>query len=155
MKKNLITIKIKRTEKGVLLYLKSGIIEDFVKAQSNGETRESRKYLKDTLSPSNYIYIRFGITNMNLGGSKSAVFDCYGDSDLYYNSGITVVNLSFLRVVGLSKGVQFHIQRLYSEEYIKTWLETATEACKHIYNQYLKKVDCKVSIMINEYERVA
>lgn len=63
-----------------------------------------------------------------------------------------MVNLSFLRLVGISeaRGVTFSIKGVYSYEVLKEMDRNLTAALRKFYNRYLKPID--LSIMVHTQE---
>lgn len=64
--------------------------------------------------------------------------------------GTSVVNLSFLRLVGVSGGITFTVNQVYSRDGVADLCKKLEEATRHFYIQYLKPVDMRIMVMTQE-----
>ncbi len=61
--------------------------------------------------------------------------------------GLSVVNLSFLRLVGASDGVTFTVNQVYSRDGVAELCKKIEESTRNFYIQYLKPVDMRIMVM--------
>lgn len=64
--------------------------------------------------------------------------------------GGDIVNLSFLRLVGVSEGTTFTVNTVYSRDGVAELCKRIEEATRHFYIQYLKPVDMRIMVMTQE-----
>lgn len=71
-----------------------------------------------------------------------------GDND------IPVINLSFLRLQGVSEGagVNFHVKGVYTMDAVKSLAEQIKDACRAFYAMYLKPIDLAVVVSTQELQ---
>lgn len=136
--KNFITLRIKRNERGIEVFCKSALIEQFF---SDNYTIEAK-----CLSNGIYCYpprIRKLFKNDYL----IAIFDHLAeDYSLFEND---IVNLSLLRMKDLKKGISINLKDAYKLEKINHFLEEAKKALQFFFQQYIEHFDVSLKIPEN------
>ena len=61
-----------------------------------------------------------------------------------------VINLSFLRLVGATDGVEFIIETLTSYEQLKKLAEQCRKAAEAFYTEYIQSVGVRISVSVDE-----
>lgn len=134
--KTILNARVKRHNGRLSLYLKSKVMEEFFKHNSTGRT--SGVAYNDIEAYEN----TGGI------GSNNAVFNEWGHPSLFYNS--ERINASFLRAVGLSKGVTIEISMVASRERIESFLESLKAVTVELYRDYIKPIDIYLEVTSKE-----
>ncbi len=136
---NLITFSVKQVD-GVKIYAKSQIFEDFFKAVSTPSPQfiqvDRWQGLKfHPLDPEVNILIP-GVT-----------FDAIGSKLIHEGS----VNLSFLRAIGLGKGISFNVGKgPVKSTYLDNFLTLANEGFRELAKTYLQPYHAEVIMTIEK-----
>ena len=143
MDRNILCIKVLRTKKGLKVRLKSSCLEAYFSQLDEGKvnTRPWGNFLcykgDDLTLPPN---LRDALSEDHWRHSIAASF----------NGTLPRYNLSILRAVGLSKGIEILWPGLYPETIVNGWLSLLQTAAMHIYVLYLKPKGHTISISIKE-----
>lgn len=137
----LLTMRVRRVVNGVEFFFKSEIIENFMKQA--GKVRESESMSWDNKFPYN-----------NALASKVSydLFDHWGYEALMIRADKP--NLAFLRSVGLGDGVTFSLDMIASDKELDTYAKQVNEKVVDIYRSYIKPIDIKSEIVINNERRL-
>lgn len=135
----LLKFNIKRTAKGVELFFKSTVFEDFFKNLSNGTDDVIQSEKEGWLEHKGYKM------RTALNGVYEYTFHSWGGG-LFYSG--EYANLSFLRAVGISEGKKFVIPSVYSRSQINKYVDNLKNTIKAFYKEHLKEIDREVEISI-------
>jgi len=135
--KNLLTVQLKRTTHGTKLYLKSSIIEDYFKQNGFNDFM----FMCDGNNIRTYNVNRFINSTMDN-------FIKRFDFTLKTRNGYT--NMSFLRAQGLSNGLTFDIEGVYSRTAITDYMNELKTHIREFYEYELKPLDMKMEFIIRE-----
>lgn len=136
--KTLLTSQLKRTTKGVQLYLKSDIIEKFF--NSNGIGSEHFTGIDGSLKTA---YNMPDLVNHGLVKHIERI-----DTGLKNRNGYS--NLSFLRCVGLTHGITFKVDGVYSRSALVDYMNELKTNVRNLYEYELKPIDLKCDFTIRE-----
>jgi hypothetical protein len=152
VKKDYVTLKVKRSEFGIEVYAKSELLDTFF----NGITsREDGMRDMETYPVTRYKELNFG-TYMSADGQLKG--KCLTSNINYpgvnLNSwhgglvpnGNSAINLSFLLSEGLKDGVTIYIKGVYSSTAVRSFIIKAKDFFKHIFVEYLKPVEACVQM---------
>lgn len=146
----LIEMSIFRTEKGISLYLKSGIIEDFVRSQvANPDHIDSTIKAHCTTSPNQGWQMHRGYV---LPDSVPQLQQMRNWGGQIHSGGNNGANLSFLTTKGLRNGVTFEFEGLFSQPTIEKYLRDAKNQIKSLYNEFIKQRNTTLEITIREID---
>lgn len=151
----LLQTQIQRSKGGLSVTVRtSPVIEDMMAQMSEVAPRNVLEFGRYWQSPTELQV--YGLT-ADLGGLKgvtgtlgyrmdrpSQALDLPLDRHM---PGLTIVNLSFLRLVGASEGVSFTLNQVYSRDGVADLCKKIEEATRHFYIQYLKPVDMRIMVM--------
>lgn len=136
IEKGFITLRIRRVETGLEIFVQSEKAEEFFKPRGVGN---------DYFGVPHYGY---PFEKLSQAGNTLAYFSKASNTLLYEG----YCNLSFLRAVGLGQGVTLVMPGVFSLDTITKFLESAKIALKVFYRQYLKPVDVELIISTREVD---
>jgi hypothetical protein len=146
---DLLLFQVTNTDKGVSVYMKSPIIEEFFRAnhtnQAQIDNRESRHFAKSS-TPGWSDHIAYSLPPDTYHGGLERTTNWGGEFYAHGNGG---ANFAFLRAVGLKDGVTFDLEGLQSQSNIDNWILEFKETLPKIYSNWMKKgkkLVCTVSI---------
>lgn len=136
--------KIEMTRKGLKIYCKSSILEKFFKKMEihNNEDIESQ-YLDQNGE-------KIKIKQINGGDQilQNATVTCSRNHPLFTREGY--LNLSFLRMGGITKGKTFYLQGIFPSNTIERFVRDMKNALEEIYTQYFEQQIYHISFSIEE-----
>jgi len=131
-----VVMKLKRSPEGLKIYLKSKLIEDFFMNVSNNRTTESSSAgWKD----------KKGYILSNTLGDSNIRYDNWGGAITMYP-----FNFSFIRTVGITKGVTFEFNGVFSKEMITEMSSAYKTALVRLIKEYIKPMELIIKIYNNE-----
>ena len=139
---NLLKVKIKRVENGVMVWVKSPRIEALFTEASDCESRPYR-------GESGYLrgISYYSVRPLLPIGAKGDV-SSWGEG-LFANCG---VNLSLLRTQGLGEGIAVFHKGLYTRAMLTEWVKGLTEGVKFLYTHVLAPTEIEVDIIVRDAE---
>jgi hypothetical protein len=155
----LLQTAVRRDKKGVTITVRaSASIEDMMATMALDQApRPVAEYHRYWTSDKNLVV--YGLA-ADLGGIKAVSsrlayrLDRPGNPldlrDDARGAGIEIINLSFLRLVGVSDGVSFTVNQVYSRDGIADLCKKVEEATRHFYVQYLKPIDMRIMVITQE-----
>lgn len=146
MASDVLTLKIKRVAKGVELFAKSPIIEDFIQGISTdiAEECDSHPTWGSKLKGYRLRYKIEGSNNLASNWGKSLFLP------QVYGSQESNVNLAFLRSVGLREGVRIVIPGLYTDEQLNSFNQGVRDGVLKLCKNYLTPRELELTITTKE-----
>jgi hypothetical protein len=141
-------LRIQRTAAGVEVFMKSEVIEKFMKSNQRTDGR------KESSSNDGWSAIQFYMPSQNIAAGLSrdgASLTGMVGNPLMYHSGYGF-NFSILRAVGLSEGVKITFTTPTSVERITEWKRALVDYMKWIYSNFMRPVDIDIQITVKEME---
>jgi hypothetical protein len=139
------TLRIRRVANGLEIYVQSKRIEEFFEKLPNMYVREvgygplqglRAYYRKEGEGPE----------LMDEHGYKRGVLWCINEGIFEHEHD--VINMSFLRLVGVKDGITIVFPGVYSLREIKEIVEKIKEALKIFYREFLKEVEVEVTAVV-------
>jgi hypothetical protein len=135
--KEIFKMKITRTLRGVEVFLKSEVLEEFFSLTSNNET------MKPSSLPGLRAYKHQGglpvsVKNCNLGSIEDGLI-----SNSHFNA-------SLFRLRGLREGVKVVFNIVISREKLQSIAQEAKEVAKELFLNYIKKFEIEITITEKE-----
>jgi len=152
-----IVTSILRSPKGLQMSCQAhAVVEEFMNVAGNGEVSPiehyGRKWTRQGSDAILQVYdIPASMNGTQMINTKAGYRIDIPGREVVYNddrSGLKVVNMSFLRLVGVSgpEGVSFNVAGVHSEE-DAIWIATQIrEASRVIYNQYMKPLAIRIHL---------
>ena len=141
-KVELCNLKIRREASGVVVYVKSKILEEYFKDYSKGQLSEGGQ------APWNEGKKGYKVKNFpiqRVGTGPIPVVTNWENHELF-NWTTPMINLSFLRTVGLSEGVEFKFEGLFMTADIEKFKEQFKLFVVKFYQEYLKVCEFEVTV---------
>jgi hypothetical protein len=147
--KDLIKIQVWRLKSGngIALYVKSAIVEDFIRANTlNPES-------VDSTTKSNFMTSANSGWSGHLGYKLAAkeelkALNAWGQSLVTGNTA----NLSFLTAKGLKDGITFEFEGMYSQTTVERFLMDVKKQVKSIWNDFIKEKNWTLTAELREIE---
>lgn len=130
----LCTLRLKRVQKGIEIYFKSPMIEEFFSQQPKA-------------SVSSWMGLE-GAWQTPMDQIANCLLNKWGYTSFWYDSNSP--NLSFIRTVGSGEGIKFMWPTVTSTDNLKKWGEKAKEGLKTLYVQYLKPIELDITLTTRE-----
>jgi len=147
----LIIIKVKRTDKGLNVFLKSEKIEKFMRSnhvhQDKLDSTNKRDF--ECVDVAGWKENMAYILSNEVKGISGNINKNWG-ADLHFGSGGP--NLSFLRAKGLGEGVNFDLHGIYSQTAIQKWIQDAKFHITNFYREFLKDSEMCLHISLTEVQ---
>ena len=129
-KMQILEYEITRTKEGIKLFFKSPILENFFKSNSSSFTSYSKKDIN--------LNIIYGYTIPDKISNSSFYKDVSYFSKQELFASDNTINLSFLRSVGIGKGLTFLVDDLVSRERLKEFIKIMKYEINIFAKEYLK-----------------
>ena len=153
-----------RSTKGVSLKVKTyPVVEEFAKSLGDGDYQDVKLYSggrywhpisSKALNIYNYDSKTTKVGLLTVAHSGGPAFTCQftQPGPLYDTSG--VLNISFLRLVGVSvgSGVTFGITGVFEMDFLKRMRDQIGAACRQFYINYMRPVDLSVTISAQDLQ---
>lgn len=153
----LLQVQILRNKKGITITARaSSAIEDLMATMVELKPRNVQEFHRYWQSEKDLLV--YGLA-ADLGGIKTVSPRLAYRLDRPGNAleieerglmGVPVINLSFLRLVGISDGVTFTVNQVCSRDGVVDLCKKLEEATRHFYIQYLKPVDMRIMVLTQE-----
>lgn len=124
----LLELSLSRSPKGIRIFAKSAILEEFFKQSG--------------LIDDEFYNIPITISN----GSHHDSFYYVGRERYGLMVGTNRPNLAFLRMVGLSQGLDFYISDILTDVKADTFLRLTNDIITQIYNENIKPIEKRLTI---------
>lgn len=164
---NVINVGLIRSTKGLSLTVRTHPhVEDFFRNASVGEPQDVRglgRYWAPLDPNANLFAYQVALEplaiELSTGQMLQARFDRVGrllseheNEGTKYGGGPTTINMSFLRLVGISEGtgVTFRLKGVYSDQQVKAYWDAIQSASKRFYMAYLKPINLYLSVVTQE-----
>lgn len=147
----MLQISLRRSTKGVTVSVKTHpLIENFFR-QQGGETIRVNEMGREWHGKNLVAYLTPPTGTIN-GAAVSFTVDELGRSLVRTDGRVEVVNISFLRMVGVSEGegITFEIRGAFSLKYIQNLANKLVQASRQFYIDFLRPVDVTVTVNTQE-----
>lgn len=134
----ILSMRMQRSREGIKFFVKSEAIEDFIKTASKGRTNDEQ---------STWDFQRYKETGLAQFTLPGTTFNEWGGS--MYVRG-TMVNLSFLRVVGLKNGIEFLLNEMTTKEKLERFTNDFKNCVKQFYREFMKPFDIQIDITVEQ-----
>lgn len=149
-----------RDKQGIKVWIKtSPLVEEFMKSLGDGKSISARSYgplwipVKQLGLFGESIEVPLMVYNktQDLSGSSNYRFDEVGEQ-LYPDPKYGMVNLSFLRIVGIGEGpgVSFIVRGAMSRDEVKKMAKDILDACRVFIKQYITPIGISLAISSQE-----
>lgn len=151
----IIQLSFRRTTKGVSVSVKAHpLIEQYFIDNSKGEqtvrvSEYGRVWISETPLSVHYMDIS---PTPSVSAGISYSFSAVGKNLIQVDGRTQTVNLSILRLVGISEGigVKFEIRQVFSHEAIQSLAQSFIKATRQFYIDHIKPFDVTVSLVTQE-----
>ena len=140
IKKEFLTLSIKRSSYGVTVNAKSQMIEEFFNVTSKGTTNTENVgicYRDIYVLPQDHALCHF----------RPLLFSTR--ANLFVDS-LGQPSVMFLRSVGMSEGIRVHFNQPITKTAVGEWLNTVEKGLIKFYKEYLKDINVKIHITVEE-----
>ncbi len=127
------SLTIARDKTGIELKIKSNILEEFIKSAYGKEVgvAEQAEWCKGE----KFYKLGSGMTHPQIESSRHTLnMDGIGSNWLMNNED--TINMSFLRIVGITEGKSFKYRGLYRESDIAAIAQSINEGLKNLFKEY-------------------
>ncbi len=129
----LLTIRVKRDNSGITLFLQSKVFEDFFRHSAVMDDYCGIPFYRH---PTRTRLSEYSVNNLN--------------GSLFLDGHPNNTNISWLRAKGITEGVSIPISQVASTDAIADYVKGFQQAAAFIYKQYIKPVDVSVEIIFRE-----
>jgi hypothetical protein len=149
---------LRRTISGLSISVKAApAVETFMKSLGSGESQDVKhfgRYWDPTEKGGKLEVYSLGINPGAVATDNGSFFriDMPGTPIIAQSNGVSNINLSFLRLVGISEGagVMFGIKGVYSLDSLRDMKDHIGIASRKFYLNYLRPIDLTVQISTQE-----
>lgn len=135
-KKQILRAEIERTEDGIILYLQSKIFEELFDQISRSSFTGKQEHWQDIKVYN--IPKNFKFNGLRMVNSKVTLFKHSSRWDKK-----DILNISYLRLVGLGEGVAIHLPGLFTQEEVREYLTLLRKRTEKLYTSLVKRVENK------------
>lgn len=148
-----------RNERGLSISVKSASeVEELLRSWSGGDAMLSGEYEREWRAPKDPSGKGLQVWNLIQDPGKLIMTGGFytlsrpGGKLIFAERSQQIVNLSFLRLVGISSGngVQFEIPGVYSLDFVKDIQGKINQAAKQFYSDYLLPIELSLIIQTQE-----
>ena len=133
-------------------------IEEFAKALGNGDKRDVKSYGRHWAQIDQPLFIYDhdpGLVKLEtLKAEDGTQFHIGFPGGPMYIEGSAILNVSFLRLVGISEGagVTFGVAGVYTLDSMRTFRDKISSACRKYYEHFLRPVSLAVTVSTQELQ---
>lgn len=149
--------RLTRSSKGLRLSIKAHpLIEQLLREWSTHEAISvgtlGREWFPSDKEPFQVWSLNQSLGPQLFGPALYYRIDQPGTPLIKIGDGMTTINISFLRLIGISEGTgkTFDIKGVYSKDYIHDLGQKLITACKSFYASYLLPVDLHIKVSTEE-----
>lgn len=140
-------LTIGRCDTGLELYVKSPVLEEFIKKAYGGRTADAR--CAEWSQGKKFYVLGSGLEHPEVTASRFTITLDGIDNQNLLDRG-EVLNMSFLRIVGIKDGKTFKFAGLFRESDIESIAQSINEGLKTLFKEYNTPTAYEIEVIAEE-----